>query len=346
MVIRVLDGGALPASVVSDWSERQRSEPTLASPFFRPEFTQLVAACRAGVRVAVLDDIGLFPFQRGRLGVGYPVGSRLSDHHGLVAAPSADADAGELLRGTGLSAWEFDGALAVQRAFAPYRARLRQSPTLELGEGWDAYARSRAADGSSILAESARKARRLEKRLGPLRFEARVADAQTLELLLAWKSAQYARTGAVDIFRFAWVRDVVRRAHAIDAPAFAGVLSALYAGTTPVALHFGLRSASVWHWWLPAYDPAHARDSPGTILLERMARAAPELGLATIDLGKGDARYKSRFANGAVELATGVATRPSLGAAWLVGERRLNGLLRRVSAGGVASRGATRRRLR
>lgn len=346
MVIRVLDARQLPASVVEAWSQRQLAEPSLASPFFRPEFTQLVAAARDDVRVAVLGDEGLFPFQRGRLGVGLPVGSRLSDHHGLIADPELDVDVRTLLRACGLAAWEFDGLTAAQRAFAPYRRTRRASPTLELGEGWDAYAESRSAAGSTILAESARKAKRLERRAGPLRFEAHDPDPRLLELLVLWKAAQYERTGAVDIFGYAWVLDVVRRIHAADGAGFAGMLSVLYAGDDPVALHLGPRSASVWHWWLPAYDPALGKDSPGTILLERMARVARDLGLATIDLGKGDALYKSRFANGNVELATGVAGRPSVGTAYLAAERTANRLLWRTPMGAAAGRGVTRRRLR
>ena len=346
MVIRVLDARRLPASVVDEWSGRRRAEPTLAGPFCAPEFTQLVAAARDDVRVAVLGAEGLFPFQRGRLGVGLPVGSRLSDHHGLVADPELAVDVRALLRACGLSAWEFDGLAAAQRAFAPYHRALRTSPTIELGEGWAAYAESRSAAGSTILADGARKARRLERRAGPLRFEAHDPDPRLLELLVRWKSAQYERTGAVDVFGYPWVVDVVRRLHAADGEDFAGMLSVLYAGDDPVALHLGPRSASVWHWWLPAYDPAHGKDSPGTILLERMARAAPDLGLTTIDLGKGDALYKSRFANGGVELATGVAGRPSAATALLAAERTAGRLLWRTPLRAAAGRGVTRRRLR
>ena len=346
MVIRVLDARDLPSSIVGTWSELQLAEPTLASPFFRPELTELVAAARPGVGVAALGDDGVFPFQRAALALGRPVGSRLSDHHGLVARPELELDPAELLRGCRLAAWEFDGALAAQRTFAAQHRLRRASPTIALMGGWDAYASSRRAVGSTILAECARKARRLASRLGPLRFEPHVGDPALLDLLVRWKRAQYARTGAVDIFGYGWVRDVVRRAHAATGTSFAGMLSALYAGGQPVALHLGLRSATVWHWWLPAYDPAEARDSPGSILLDRMARAAPELGLGMIDLGKGDALYKQRFANAAIEVASGVVTRSSLAATLLTVERTATGLLRRTPAQALANRAATRRRLR
>lgn len=346
MVIGVLDARHLPDSVTDAWSHLQLAEPTLSSPFFRPEFTQIVAAARGDVYVAVLEDGGFFPFQRGTVGMGRPVGSRLSDYHGLVATPETPVDVQQLLRACRLSTWEFDGLVAAQGAFAPFHQARRSSPVIDLARGHEAYVESRREAGSSIVGEAARKVDRLASRLGPVRFEAHVSDPEIFELLLTWKSAQYGRTGAVDIFRYAWVRDVVRRVHATREPGFAGMLSVLYAGDEPVAAHLGLRSSTVWHWWLPAYDPTHARDSPGIVMLDAMARTAPQLGLTSIDLGKGDALYKRRFANGSIELATGAVQRPSLASLHLAVERSVNAILYRTPARAAANRSSTRRRLR
>ena len=67
---------------INAWSEIQRAEPQLASPYFRPEFTQSVATVREDVEVAVFSDgecpIGFLPFQRRagtsvtRWGASYP----------------------------------------------------------------------------------------------------------------------------------------------------------------------------------------------------------------------------------------------------------------------------------
>jgi CelD/BcsL family acetyltransferase involved in cellulose biosynthesis len=344
--MRVLDACDLPDSVVDAWSELQLAEPTLASPFLRPEFTTIVAAARAHVHVAVLEGGGFFPFQRGRLGAGLPVGSRLSDYQGLVAPPDTNVRATKLLEECSLSTWEFDGVVAKQEAFRPYHQLTRDSPIIDVGAGYEAYAASRAEVGSAVLEDAARASKRLARDVGPLRFEPHVADAKTLQLLLEWKAAQYARTGAFDIFELEWVRDVVRRAHGAASPTFGGMLSVLFAAGEPVAAHLGLRSATIWHSWLPAYDPARARYSPGIILLVEMAKTASELGLRAIDLGKGDAFYKSRLANSAVTVASGVVERPSLAAVTGRLERLGTAVLHRTPARDAASRAATRRRLR
>jgi CelD/BcsL family acetyltransferase involved in cellulose biosynthesis len=83
------------------------------------------------------------------------------------------------------------------------------------------------------------------------------------------------------------------------------MLSVLYAGDVVAGVHLGLRSGQVWHSWFPAYNPDLHRYSPGMLLMLELAKAAPALGIAEIDLGKGEARYKQALASGAVSLFEG-----------------------------------------
>lgn len=298
------------------WARVQEAEPSLASPFFRPEFTEIVAAVRDDVAVAVVrrdDDVTFFPFQRGRLGRGRPVGGRLSDYQGLVARGNPDLDAKTLLRACGLHGWDFDAVVAAQRTFEPFHRRVRSSPYLDLSRGFETFVAERAAARSDQVVDVQRQAERLTADVGPVRFETHVEDSTGLELLFRWKSDQYRRTGSLDIFTYPWVREVASRIQAARNEGFAGLLSMLYVSDQPVAAHLGMRSRSVWHYWLPAYDRRFAKYSPGLILLLRMAEAAGELGLPAIDLGKGDALYKSRLANANATLAEGSADVSSVG---------------------------------
>ena len=93
------------------------------------------------------------------------------------------------------------------------------------------------------------------------------------------------------------------------------MLSALYAGNELAAVHFGMRSSTVWHYWFPTYNPAFKKYSCGQILLMKMAEIAPSMGMTAIDLGKGGNPYKHRFMNGSVALLEGLVEIPSVACA-------------------------------
>ncbi len=86
---------------------------------------------------------------------------------------------------------------------------------------------------------------------------------------------------------------------------FGGLLSVLYAGDQIAAVHMGMRSDTVWHYWFAAYNHDLQRYSPGLIILMEMIKAAPALGIRNMTLGQGDEAYKLRFATGSTQLASG-----------------------------------------
>lgn len=90
------------------------------------------------------------------------------------------------------------------------------------------------------------------------------------------------------------------------------MLSVLYAGDQVAALHLGMRSRSIWHYWFPSYNQQLKNYSPGLIPLLKMAESAESLGLQAIDLGKGGEKYKQQAMNHAVPLIEGTAELPSL----------------------------------
>src|SRR5206468_8319754 len=108
--------------------------------------------------------------------------------------------------------------------------------------GLDGYLADRRAAGSDVVARTEQQARRLERALGPLHFEAESADGELLALLMRWKSAQYRASGQVDRFAADWNVRLLRTIHANSGPGFAGTLSTLRAGGRVAALAFGMRS--------------------------------------------------------------------------------------------------------
>jgi CelD/BcsL family acetyltransferase involved in cellulose biosynthesis len=313
MRVSVLRPGELSAAQIEAWQRLQEADPDLASPFLRPEFVQLLGAVRDDAFVAVIGHgaapDAFLPFQRrGRRGL--PAGGGLSDCQAIVAAPGFACDAAALLRAMGLARFDFTRMLAGQRVFAPSQRGVVPAPVIELRGGFEGYARERRLAGSQVVTQTLSHARRLERALGPLRFEMHDADPRALHRLVAWKRAQYARArwgGALDPLARPWAAALLERIHGTEGAGFAGVLSTLWAGETMVAAHLGMRSRGVLHYWFPAHDEAQARLAPGRILLLEMIRGAAGAGIGRIELGAGDEGYKQRFANAAVEVAAGTA---------------------------------------
>src|SRR4051794_11094822 len=250
------------------WSQIQRTEPMLASPYFRPEFTRAVAAVRKDVEIAVLKDgarpLGFLPFQRSRRNVGHPVGGKLSDFHGLIAPGDSNWDPLEILRGCGLSAWHFDHLLSDQRAFSPYVCRQVDSPYIDLSKGLDEYI-SQRTNGTRIMAEYRHDARKLVREFGPLRFEAHVADRAIVATLLAWKSAHLRQMQVPNILDYSWVRNLLDTILENQSSDFSAVMSVIYAGDAVAAINFGMRTSTVLHLWFQAYNVELARYSPGLL---------------------------------------------------------------------------------
>jgi CelD/BcsL family acetyltransferase involved in cellulose biosynthesis len=309
MNVTVIAGKELSEGHLARWGEIQRSDGTLASPFLCPEFTILAAAACRGVRVGIMEQgghiVGFFPFQRFYRVIGRPVAYTISDCQGVVVGPDVRWSAEELLSACGLSVFEFNHLLACQSAFGAYQRKQGTSPVINLAGGYEAYRKERREAGSEQLKKLENLARRMERELGPLRFEAQVADATAFKKLVELKLSHDLEKGYKGVLAVGWVREMVERIHQTRTDGFAGMLSALYAGEELVAVHMGMRSRTVWHYWMPAYEPRHAKLSPGLILLMRMAQAAPGLGITTIDMGKGQMDYKERFMNGSVPLAEG-----------------------------------------
>jgi CelD/BcsL family acetyltransferase involved in cellulose biosynthesis len=340
--VQVVPVRSLTSDQLARWSHIQTSEPALASPFFCPQFTSIVGVARDDVHVGVLEQdgrtVGFFPFHRGRGGAGRPVGWRISDYQGVIAERGAEWDAKELIRACGLKTWEFDHVIAAQPEFEPFGRLQGRSPIMDLSRGFEAYLRERREAGVGEIGSARRKMRKLAREHGELRFEPHAAAPEALATLLRWKQEQYLRTGVSDTLARAWIRQVLELVHARQEERFAGLLSLLYAGDRIVAAHLGIRSVSVWHYWFPAYDPALARYSPGIALLLKMAEHAPSVALGTIDLGRGDERYKGSLMSGAVPLFEGRVELPSLAAAMSRLRRNARSLIRRTSVARPARR--------
>lgn len=339
MNVEVVPGREISGELARAWDAMHQGEPGLASPYFSPRFTQAVASVRDDAFVAVVSDagrpVGFLPFQRAaRGGAGRPIAGALSDYQAFIVRSGFDYDPRELIKSCGMSSFRYDHLLAAQTPFEPFHTARADSPVMDLSGGYEAYVEARKAAGSQEIRNLPRKARKLEREVGPIRFEVRSTSAADLATLRAWKTAQCLAVGGADVFEPAWTRELVDTIwHAPDTgDGFSGMFSTLHAGDTLVAAHFGMRSRTVWHWWFPVYSHEHGAYSPGIILLLKMAEVAQGLGLTVIDFGKGDNEYKQRMKTGSIPLAEGVV---EVGSSTLGKVRRW--AEKRAEAGGLGS---------
>lgn len=158
---------------------------------------------------------------------------------------------------------------------------------------WDVYVAGRTpATGVDGFTSLRRKQRKLERDVGPVEFDFDDREQATLETLFNWKSAQYRRTGLIDLFGLQRNREfyfeMARR----------GLLSVatLRAGGRLVAAHAGNHIGGRFLYRLPAYDPGFARYSPGGLLTTALVHRSFEVGDREFDFLIGAEPYKFTYA--------------------------------------------------
>lgn len=307
MEYRVVPADRLTTDLIRIWSRLQRADPALDSPYFRPEFALAVGQVRSTSEVAVFEEngqpVGFLPYDRSKRSVGQPIAPDMTDFQGAIVRQGLDWNADQMVRDCGLAALYFDHLIVTQQSFQTYHVVEAPSPYLDLSQGFDAYRKRRAEMGATRLKTALRKARKMERELGPIRLEMFSDDRDVFRTLIEWKTNQYLRTKATNGLADGWRVPLLERLWKERSDAFAGTLSALYAGDRLVSIHMGMMSHGVLHYWFPAYDVELHNYSPGLVQLVRTAQAAEDLGIKRIDLGKGPEPYKFSLMSGTTEVA-------------------------------------------
>jgi CelD/BcsL family acetyltransferase involved in cellulose biosynthesis len=271
-----------------------------------PSYVRAVGEVRAGVEVGIITEndktVGFLPYQRSWLGVGGAVGSRLCDVAGALVRPGVQWDPVTFASAVGLRTLRLPNVPASVADLGPFQRDAGSAALMDLSGGFEAYRRSRLESGSSFMSQLERKARKLERECGPIRFEWHTTDDRVFATLLSWKAAQREQTRTPNILHLPWAQALVERLRVQEDDGFGGVLSALWVGDTLAAAHFGIRTQHVLHYWIPAYSEELARYSPGVLALVELARAAAERGIQRIDLGSGEERYKLQAATGSAAM--------------------------------------------
>jgi len=170
---------------------------------------------------------------------------------------------------------------------------------------WDefvAYAKNRR---STLFVDSQRCRRKLEKEVGSLNFVFDDRRPEVFDACISWKSAQwraqelpdlFADERHVQLFRELAVRELL-------------LVSSLSAGEHLIAVHIGMLAQGRLYSWVPAYDPAYARYSPGRLLLLLLLEESFKRRHTEFDFFIGGETYKWDYATH-VRLIAEIGTPP------------------------------------
>jgi CelD/BcsL family acetyltransferase involved in cellulose biosynthesis len=277
---------------ITTWTRLQGDGP-LASPFLSPHWSRAVARAKGPdaerARVAIVREGGEAKgFMAARVGrvTAMPVGAPMCDYQGLVAADDLVVEPRRLVTAMGVQRMDFTSLMIEAPGFAGCARGRAVSHVLDISKGYDAYAADRQAAGTDILKDCAKKRRKLERELGEVVFTAESRSLHDFDALIAWKRAQYAHE-----------------------PALRGVMFTLHVAGKLAAVHYALCTPKIAHAWFIAHDDAMQRYSPGVILITEVLRWAAERGMAELDLGPGDYRFKVSLANRQREVGHGFVGR-------------------------------------
>jgi CelD/BcsL family acetyltransferase involved in cellulose biosynthesis len=317
--VDIVKVGELGAADWAAWRAMRAAAPALASPYFRPEFTQVAGQVSPGAAVAVFtrggSTVGFFPHQR-RGGALQPLAAPMNDYHGVVARPGEAPtleEAAAALKAARLNVTAWVGATA---ADGRELGETRRTVQVQMGEGgYDAwYAERRAAQGK-FFKDKERARRSMEAELGLLRVERGLRDPALLDWLIGLKRDQYRRTGRHDIFACGWTANLLHALLKTDIDGFGASMAGLWAGDRLTAIEYSMHADDQYHFWFPGYEPSLARCSPGILLSMDTMRLAAELGYRSFDFGFEGEHYKKYFCNGARTVREALVLRPGLGAA-------------------------------
>lgn len=296
------------------WRDMLAANPSLNSPYFRPEFVEVAGRISPDAAVAVFrrggEVVGFFPHQR-RGGAMQPLAAPMNDYHGIIAFPGQAPSLEEAARTLGatrlnVTAWVGQTGLGEDR----------RTVQVELGEGgYDAWYADRRTNQGKFFKDKERARRSMEAELGPLRVERGLRDPALLDWLINLKREQYKRTARHDIFACGWTADLLHALLKEDRDGFGASMAGLWAGDRLTAIEYSLHAGDQYHFWFPGYEPSLARCSPGILLSMDTMRLAAELGYRTFDFGFEGEHYKKYFCNGARIVREAVVLKPGLGAA-------------------------------
>ena len=315
--VETLHPNQLSAEDVALWRSLASAGQGFGNPLLGPDFALAVGRVREDARVAVArrggQTLGFLAYHHRPGGLARPIGSPLSDYHGLVGRPDANLRIEDVLRAAGVSLFRYTGLIDPHGVFPVASRTDRTAHVIDLADlTAEAYLEAVRAQSAKKIKNYRRLDHKLGREVGEVRLVAGDASREAFNQLIDWKREQLTRTGGHDFLRSDWTRELMADLFAQRSGDFQGLMINLYAGDQLVGGHFGIRQGQTYHPWIASTNPAHAAWSPGQIFFLRAIAAMPEMGLTRYDLGPGHDHYKRSYAFSAVTIGEGAAKASSI----------------------------------
>jgi CelD/BcsL family acetyltransferase involved in cellulose biosynthesis len=315
----VVSPSELSEDDIAAWNNFTSGFPDLSVAFLSYPYALAAEKSFPNVRVCRVrcnDRPALFfPFQfKSRVhqwfGIGERLAGELSDYFGIVGEKTIPIDPRTLLRLSGLRALLFTHLDESQSAFGLSGKAPEPGHLIDFPDGGTAFWQERRVLDKKFVADTERRERNLVRDFGPISFNLQSANPDIdLETLIVAKREQYSRTNAGDALGGHSTGRFLRSLSKLDHPLCSGYLSTLYAGSTWVASHFGLRCNRTLHYWFPVYNPELGSYGPGRLLLRQILNSGHENGISRIDRGAGDTVAKRDFSTSQHQFLRGLWSR-------------------------------------
>ena len=223
------------------------------------------------------------------------------DYQAIIGPVFQQWNAEIILKKIGLRSWDFNSLVDFSNIKSQTgQVEVRGAMRVDLKSGYENYLLAKKE--VSIKFEGlARKTRLIEAEFGPLRFVPMCQDRKVLHRMLSWKSIRHNRDSV-------WTKlatDLLEHFCYSEQSGISGVLSALYAENSLLAVFFGMRHQGVLHSLVCAYNPDFKKFSPGLILWKNLIAKHKELQYNILDFGPSDHKYKRYFSNSTLPIITG-----------------------------------------
>jgi CelD/BcsL family acetyltransferase involved in cellulose biosynthesis len=308
--VDVLKIAALPDVLADRWRALQALTPDFASPLVGPDFARFVARYRPDAKLAIGYDgdvaVAFFAFHPAKNGYVRAIGAPFCDYQAVVTDPDYPVGGADFLAAAGISSIALSSLMDPHGVFDKTGLELVEAHRIDCNGDGEAIFESLRLANPKWAKNLRRLTNKMDRELGPVRLVAHDTNAQSYDIMMAIKVAQYHQTGVTNVLRPRWVQRFMRDLFDLRDADFGGCMVSLYSGDKFVAGHFGVRQGDWFHPWIASTCPQSHPYSPGIIFLSEIVRQSDQVGLRVIDLSAGHGHYKNQFCRNPIMVHAGV----------------------------------------